>query len=151
MLIFKRIHAHVSFCTQVRWIGKRRLQLTNVNTFLPPKPNPPFRRHHTPIPLLLSFSCIFFNFGFCSSRKSFQLRLSLSLYFLVNLLLSLGERGETEEAAEDIRGMESTESSYVSSPEAPRKRSPPPPKSPTSGLSVPICFLPLPKSLNLSL
>ncbi|XP_015876680.2 protein BTR1 isoform X6 [Ziziphus jujuba] len=33
-----------------------------------------------------------------------------------------GERGE----------MESTESSYVSSPEAPRKRSPPPPKSPTS-------------------
>ncbi|KAK7858898.1 protein btr1 [Quercus suber] len=28
--------------------------------------------------------------------------------------------------------MESTESSYVSSPEAPRKRSPPPPKSPTS-------------------
>jgi len=30
------------------------------------------------------------------------------------------------------RAMESTESSYVSSPEAPRKRSPPPPKSPTS-------------------
>lgn len=28
--------------------------------------------------------------------------------------------------------MESTESSYVSSPEAPRKRSPPPPKSPTA-------------------
>jgi hypothetical protein len=39
--------------------------------------------------------------------------------------------------------MESTESSYVSSPEAPRKRSPPPPKSPTSGLSDPICFLSL--------
>ncbi|KAF4368033.1 hypothetical protein CsatB_011340 [Cannabis sativa] len=32
--------------------------------------------------------------------------------------------------------MESTESSYVSSPEAPRKRSPPPPKSPTGSESL---------------
>ncbi|XP_024017430.1 protein BTR1 isoform X1 [Morus notabilis] len=32
--------------------------------------------------------------------------------------------------------MESTESSYVSSPEAPRKRSPPPPKSPTAAESM---------------
>ncbi|GMI83360.1 BINDING TO TOMV RNA 1S (SHORT FORM), binding to TOMV RNA 1L (long form), BINDING TO TOMV RNA 1 [Hibiscus trionum] len=42
------------------------------------------------------------------------------------------KKAANSKRGEEKRGMESTESSYVSSPEAARNRSPPPPKSPTS-------------------
>lgn len=68
-------------------------------------------------------------------RIAARIAIAISLSLSLSVPLPLREliRSVTETVSPGTRGMESNESSYVSSPElAPKRSSPPPPKSPTS-------------------